>query len=136
MSIAEQLELISQGIDPTTGEVFSTSVFVNDPRCNNAIRMIAISAFPKMKFPKPIPANTLGRPVDAIFQKMKAWRLEIAKTIGLPAYCVFSDQELYNNEGGDVTKKEDLLQCRGINSVRYELYGDDLFDIIMEFAEE
>lgn len=135
MTITEQLELIAKGVDPTTGEMFSTNIFQNDLRCNNAIRLLSISAFPKLKFGKPHSVNLLNRPVNKIFGELKAWRAEMAKTLGLPAYCIFSDQDLINIASSDACCKEDLLQCRGISLTTYDLYADDLFDIIKPYIE-
>ena len=52
------------------------------------------------------------------------------------AYIIFSNSELMNIAEGDVMKKEDLLDIRGIDQKKYDLYADDLFDILKDYIEE
>ena len=57
----------------------------------------------------------------------------MASIIGLPAYCVFSDAELYNIAMSDILCKEDLLLVKGISQKRYELFGDEIMGILKEY---
>ena len=46
------------------------------------------------------------------------------------AYMVFNDRELINIITANVTKKEDLLGISGVGKIKYEKYGNDIYDIL------
>ena len=133
LKISEQLNLISQGVNPMTGEIFNLDLIASDPVAYNSVLTLAQFVFPAIQFPKPKPTNSLNRPVDKIFQRLREWRLNMAAIVNLPAYYVFSDEELYAFAGGDITRKEDLLRCKGMGPRKYELYADDIFQILQEY---
>lgn len=135
MTVAEQLEMIAQGTDPMTGEVFDVSDLRNDVRLNNAIRSLAVKAIPGAVIPKTASTNALNRPVDTIADRLREWRLNTASIVGLPAYCIFSDKTMYNIAAGDIVKKDDLLRIPGFGPKLYDLYGDEVYDILREFIE-
>ena len=54
----------------------------------------------------------------------------------IPAFYIFSNEGLRAIAGGDIRTKEDLLFIKGINKRKYDLYGDDLFEIIQKFIDE
>lgn len=133
MKISEQLNLISKGIDPMTGETFNLNLLANDPVAYNSILAMAQFVLPAIQFPKPRAANSMNRPVEEIFQALREWRLNMAAIVNLPAYYIFTDEELRGFAGGDVTQKEDLLRCKGMGKRKYELYADDVFHILQDF---
>lgn len=134
MTIAEQITMIAKGIDPLTGECFDP-VELSDPVTANAVIRLSHMALPQYtkRLPKLLPVNTLNRPVNRIFEQLKEWRLNEALSIQLPAYCVFSDRQLYNIAESDVECKEDLLLVNGISQEKYDYYADAVFDILKEY---
>ncbi len=135
MKIAEIIRLIRRGIDPTTGEVFDTSMLSSNPELRNEISKLALTAFNGSRVSKPEPLNALNRDSNMLFDQLKDWRLNTAMELGVPAYVVFTDQELWNIAEGDICSKEELLFVKGISDKRFELYGDELFDIIRDYIE-
>ncbi len=132
--ISELLKQIVQHIDPLTGEVLDPAE-LDDPDVRDAVvDLVFLSGLdPKVK--KNPSMNLLNRPSKLIFDDLKAWRLEVARTIDLPAYCVFSDAELMSISEGDVIYKQDLLRVKGISLVRYNLYGDELYEILKGYIQ-
>ena len=125
--------MIGKGIDPTTGEVYNVLTLQQDAAARNAILKLYGIAFPEARIKKPQPANKLNRPTDKIFQRLKEWRLNTAAILGLPAYMVFTDEELRNIAGGDVVEQTDLLRCKGVGTRKYDLYGKEIYDILKEY---
>ena len=136
MIIAEMIRMIREGIDPSTGEVFDKELISSDPEIRNEICKLAYISSKGSRISKPESLNYLNRNSNAIFESLKAWRLNIAMDLSVPAYAVFTDKELWNIADGDVCSKEDLLFIKGISQTRYDLYGDDLFDIISDYIVE
>ncbi len=67
---------------------------------------------------------------------MRKWRWGKAQEMHIPAFYIFSNEGLRAIAGGDIRTKEDLLFIKGINKRKYDLYGDDLFEIIQKFIDE
>ena len=130
--IIEMISNIITGVDPSTGEVFDPRELYNRPELHRITKELdRIASGHK----KPVSRNRLNRPASAIFNRLREWRLDQAAIQQLPPYCIFSDKELWSIAEGDVCNKEDLLMVNGISNIRYETYGDDLFEILSEFIE-
>lgn len=130
--IIEMLNSVSAGIDPTTGEVFDRRDMYDNSELYRALKdLTSIAKGTK----KPESKNLLNRPARKIFDELKAWRLDKARELGMPAYIIFSDKELWSIAEGDVCKKEDLLLVNGISNGRYEDYADELFEILSDYIE-
>lgn len=110
-----------EGIDPSTGEVFDPRDLFNRPELHRVTKDLYGIAAGKKKLES---RNRLKRPSVKIFEALKAWRYERAVEEGIPAYCIFSDKDLWSIAEGDVCKKEDLLSVNGVSDRCYEAYGD------------
>ena len=64
------------------------------------------------------------------FAQLKAWRLERARSQGVPAFVVFSDRTLEAVVSARPTSPEALLEVPGIGPAKLEAYGDDLLDLL------
>lgn len=129
MELAEVLELIADGVDPTTGEVFDTSVLYTDDSIVRAVTKLAVlSLAANVKKPE-LPTNANA---DLVFNELREWRKGEAFQRGLPAYCIFSDKELHSIANSAIEKKSDLLLCNGINRTRYFDFSDDLFALVSQ----
>lgn len=125
------IKSLTGGINPVTGELFDKNILTEDLEISKAILILALSTQEHLILSKKSEStNSKHRRSDLIWAKLKAWRLEKAIELKLPAYCVFSDKELWSIAEGDVEIKEDLLFIKGIKKTRYELYGEDIFEII------
>jgi len=131
--IMDLLANIVNGIDPTTGEEFDPRELYNRPDLHRITKELdGIAAGKK----KPESRNRLNRPATAIFEELRAWRLDQATEKQLPPYCIFSDKDLWSIAEGDVCKKEDLLMVYGISTAKYEEYGDDIFEILSDYIDK
>ena len=133
MDISSLLLSLLDGVDPTTGEVFDVSILSSDPDISRSIMTLALLTQHDVNWKKPFSINRLNRPVEAIFNDLKSWRFNEAAILGLPAYYVFSDNELYQIAMSDITSKEQLICVRGINEKRYELYASAIWEIISQY---
>lgn len=134
-NILKILKAISSGIDPLTGECFDRSVLSSDHDISHAIRLLAMTTQKQSRIQKTNSKNLLNRPAEKIFNDLREWRIEQSIGSHLPAYCIFSDKELWSIANGDVCKKEDLLAIKGISYIRYDRYGDDIMKILSKYIE-
>lgn len=74
-------------------------------------------------------AEPKGEIMDLYF-KIKAWRNEKAKSKGIPAYAIFDNETLKALSTANIQNKEDLLKIYGIGNAKYNLYGDELYNLI------
>ena len=129
-NINNLLKNILNGIDPITGEIFDRREMYNNASLKRVLKpLYMISAGQS----KPESKNLLNRNSSAIFEELRAWRLGKAQMLGMPAYIVFTDEELWSIAEGDVCKIEDLLMVKGISQTRFEEYGKELFQIIEQY---
>ena len=76
--------------------------------------------------------DTLSEDKKKLFNKLRKWRKAKSIAEDIPLYYVFSNKDLINITLSDVLKKEDLLNIKGIKKAKYEKYGDELYNILME----
>lgn len=72
-------------------------------------------------------------PVDeggALFEALKAWRLERARTDGVPAYVVFHDTCLHEIAARRPATRTELLGIPGVGRTKLERYGDEVLAIV------
>jgi DNA helicase-2/ATP-dependent DNA helicase PcrA len=67
-----------------------------------------------------------------LVDKLKAWRLERARSQGVPAYVVFNDRTLEAIVSARPSSPEGLLEVPGIGPAKLEAYGDDLLDLLVD----
>ena len=61
---------------------------------------------------------------DALFEKLKALRMSIAKEGSVPAFVVFSDAALVDMCGKHPYTAEEMLTVSGVGNVKLERYGE------------
>ena len=72
------------------------------------------------------------RPDDPLFQALRVWRSERAKSEGLPAYTVFSDRTLRELVSVRPRNVHALLGVWGLGESRVERFGPELVAVIRE----
>jgi DNA helicase-2/ATP-dependent DNA helicase PcrA len=77
-------------------------------------------------------AHGLDSDASELVDKLKAWRLERARSQGVPAYVVFNDRTLEAIVSVRPSSPEDLLEVPGIGPAKLEAYGDDLLDLLAD----
>jgi ATP-dependent DNA helicase RecQ len=70
---------------------------------------------------------------DALFEKLRLLRLELARERGLPPYIVFSDATLEQMAAARPTTDEEMRQISGVGERKLHLYGSYFIEAIAEF---
>lgn len=71
-----------------------------------------------------------GAADEGLLERLKEWRLDQARSQGVPAYVVFNDRTLDALAAMRPTTEEALLGVPGIGPAKLESYGDDLLDLL------
>lgn len=66
----------------------------------------------------------------ALWARLRAWRTEVAKKHGVPAYVVFHDATLAELVRLHPRTENELRQVPGMGARKLERYGDDLIEIL------
>lgn len=64
-----------------------------------------------------------------IYEELKQYRLETSKKENVPAYFIFTNEELYALAERKPNTKEELLQIKGFGSKKVEKYGEGIMRI-------
>ena len=72
---------------------------------------------------------------NALFEKLRSLRSEIAKEEKVPAFVIFSDATLRQLETERPTNEEEFLKIDGVGKVKLEKYGDAFINAIIEFQK-
>jgi ATP-dependent DNA helicase RecQ len=73
---------------------------------------------------------TLDLAARALWARLRAWRTEVAKKHGIPAYVVFHDATLTELVRLRPQTESELRQLPGIGARKLESYGGDLLEIL------
>lgn len=63
-------------------------------------------------------------------ERLREWRLDQARSQGVPAYVVFNDRTLESLASMRPSTASALLEVPGIGPAKLEAYGDDLLDLL------
>jgi superfamily II DNA helicase RecQ len=77
-------------------------------------------------------ATPLSAEAAALKEKLKAWRLGVAKKMNQPAFCVFSDKVLHSIAEERPKTLADLITISGIGATKALKFGDDVCRICAE----
>ena len=68
-----------------------------------------------------------------LIEELKSWRLNMAKIVALPPYCIYSDKVMSNIAQILPTEKEMLWLIDGFNQTLIETHGKELIELINGF---
>ncbi len=86
---------------------------------------------------KPSPEESAGPDVDeALFQKLRAWRLEQARAQKVAPYVIFHDSHLRAIAAHRPVTLEALAELKGVGPRKLERYGAELIELVHERQEE
>jgi ATP-dependent DNA helicase RecQ len=91
----------------------------------------ARSSTPKPKSSLP----DLPTGAQRIFEALRQWRSEIARSHGVPAYVIFNDATLREIALKRPDSLEDLAHINGVGVRKLESYGESILTCIADFAE-
>jgi DNA helicase-2/ATP-dependent DNA helicase PcrA len=69
---------------------------------------------------------------EALFERLRSWRMETAKAESVPAYVVFTDLTLQAIAEVQPTSPESLLGINGIGRSKQEKYGEAVLALLQE----
>lgn len=69
---------------------------------------------------------------EDVFNKLRLWRVGVAKQKGIPAYMVFSDATLQAVAAKKPQRFSDLRGISGIGEKKLELYGESIIELLAE----
>jgi ATP-dependent DNA helicase RecQ len=74
----------------------------------------------------------LSKSEQALFERLRSWRMGAARTHGVPAYVVFQDATLREIAKVKPTSLDQLRGVTGVGEKKLASYGDEIVDIINE----
>ena len=80
-------------------------------------------------------AASLTEKDEALFESLRALRLEIARTEKVPPYIVFSDKTLVHMCAVRPQTKEEMLTVTGVGEFKYEKYGERFLACVKQETE-
>jgi DNA helicase-2/ATP-dependent DNA helicase PcrA len=72
---------------------------------------------------------------EAVFERLRAWRLKVSQDSEVPAFVVFTDATLMAIAEGKPTNAAGLAKVAGVGSSKLERYGRDVLDILNAGAD-
>jgi ATP-dependent DNA helicase RecQ len=75
-------------------------------------------------------AETLAGPAQALFDRLRAWRGETARSHGVPAYVIFHDATLRDIARIRPASLDALRGISGIGAKKLEAYGEDIVGLV------
>lgn len=82
---------------------------------------------------KPAAAD-LPAEAQALFESLRAWRGDVARNHGVPAYVIFHDATLREIALARPESLEDLGHVSGVGARKLEAYGDDILECVAQAA--
>ncbi len=118
--------LTESGRAVMAGQVPARILLPPRPRAHDPAR-------PARRRPRPAPAEVAPGD-DALFQALRARRLELAREHGVPPYVVASDRTLRDMALLRPRSPAELLAVHGVGPTKAERYGADLLQVVAEHA--
>jgi ATP-dependent DNA helicase RecQ len=69
---------------------------------------------------------------EQLFERLRRVRTDLARSAGLPAYCVFPDRTLAELARRRPTSEEDLLDVPGVGPTKAARYGSAFLKVLEE----
>ena len=86
---------------------------------------------PQARANAPIDVNGAAQPTDeALFERLRSWRLETAKAAEVPAFVVFSDRALRAIASERPRDRHSLARVHGVGAAKLERYAEDVLALV------
>ena len=82
--------------------------------------------------PKGFVETDLSAAEQAIFEKLRWWRMETARKHNVPAYVIFHDATMREIAKAQPGSLDDLRGVSGVGEKKLETYGADIVALIAE----
>ena len=76
--------------------------------------------------------SDLSAPQQQLFEKLRWWRMETARSHNLPAYVIFHDNTLREIARAAPVTLDDLRQVSGVGEKKLESYGEQIITLVGE----
>lgn len=76
------------------------------------------------------PTDELDPADEALFQRLRALRMELAREQGVPAYIVFNDAVLREMARRRPATPSQLLEVPGVGPAKLQRYGEHFLDVL------
>jgi superfamily II DNA helicase RecQ len=70
-----------------------------------------------------------------LFDRLKAWRSELASARGVPAYVIATDRSLKHLAANRPTSRQELQAIHGFGAVKVEALADEILPLIQSESE-
>ena len=70
--------------------------------------------------------------IEALFQRLRQWRMETARAQGVPPYVIFHDATLLAVATARPRRRHELEGLPGVGAAKLERYGDGLLTVVSE----
>lgn len=138
-------ELLFAGLLAEGGEVTRPFIFVPDHHQAKAVfkgeRSILLKADPTVRRAKSRTSKSAAAAFSdlstrdrELFDLLRNWRVEIAKSKGVPPYVIFHDKTLATIATERPMDRGELLLISGVGEKKAGRYGDDIARIVQEAA--
>lgn len=71
-----------------------------------------------------------------LYENLRQLRNDMARRMGIPAYMVFTDKTLQEMSMYLPTTRDELLSISGVAQAKYDKYGRDFMEIIVQYKKE
>ncbi len=78
----------------------------------------------------------LSAPQQALFERLRWWRVETARTHNVPAYVIFHDATLREVARAMPMSLEELRQVSGVGEKKLETYGEQIISLVAELRAQ
>ena len=95
-------------------------------------KRIPKAAKEKTKTKTSVAAKELSNEEAAVFEKLRALRMELAKEHKVPPYIIFSDKTLIQMAVERPSNKEEMLAVSGVGESKFEKYGEQFLACLAE----
>ena len=69
---------------------------------------------------------------EALFERLRQWRVEVATERGVPSYVVFNDKTLRAIASARPETEDQMLAVSGVGPAKWEAYGDAVLAMVAE----
>jgi len=73
--------------------------------------------------------------VQALFERLRAWRVEAARRHGVPAYVIFHDATLRQIASTRPSSLDALRAISGVGAKKLDAYGADIVGLVEQFSD-
>lgn len=127
------IDVLNQGTDPITGEIYDEEHFLNTPEMKVILEIAKKRLQSKISIEeRKASEDDLNQDEHLIFCKLKGCRMDIAREYGVPPYTICHDSTLAELSKVRPKDIDEMLLVPGVGEKAIEKYGEAFLKIINE----